>query len=278
LASPPAASPPPAATVSRFAKPVYFLAAFFAVVAIAMVVVAIGAGVGWFAAARPLVGSALAGNAATFVVAGVTLLLADSTALLAWFTRQSIEATRREAKIAEDSLVAIREQTKVAQDQVDATNRQAGIAQAQLTASWRPLLRELSPLTTPSLDIRPGLDGDFGFQVRFENIGRGPAFVKKATLWLVAGAVIANRIVPEIVEPDGEVLLNFGLSPGIDGVARSIAAALSQGQSLWLAVSYHDIARSAAWQSKALLVKQSGTFDWTLSGTTISEIPVKDLD
>jgi hypothetical protein len=269
---------PPAAASSRFAKPVYFLAAVIAVVAIGLVVIAVGASVGWFPAARPLVGSALAGNAATFVVAGMTLLLADSTALLAWFTRQSIEATRREAKIAEDSLVAIREQTKVAQSQVDATLQQAGIAQDQLAASWRPLLREKSPLTTPSLDIRPGLAADFGLQVRFENIGRGPAFVKKGALWLVAGAVIANGIIPEIVEPGGDVVVNFLVSPTTDGVARSIATALSQGQSVWLAVSYHDIGQQAAWQSKARLVKQSGTYQWTLTGTMVSEIPVKDLE
>ena len=50
-----------------------------------------------------LVTAPSAANVATFTVAGATLLLADFTALLAWFTWESIGATRREARIAEAS-------------------------------------------------------------------------------------------------------------------------------------------------------------------------------
>ena len=71
--------------------------------------------------------------------------------------------------------------------------------------------------------------------------------------------------------------MTFNVSPTSDGVARSIADAFTKGHSLSLAVSYHDIGQLAAWQSKARLTKQSGTFDWTLAGTIVSEIPLKDL-
>jgi hypothetical protein len=56
------------------------------------------------------------GNIATFTVAGATLILADFTALLAWFTWESIRATRREANIAEQALAAARRHADIADE------------------------------------------------------------------------------------------------------------------------------------------------------------------
>lgn len=151
-----------------------------AVIGVALVVAAIAGGVGCLPAVKPLVKDTSAGNVATFTVAGATLLLADFTALLAWFTWQSITATRREAKIAEDSLIAIQKQAKIAERQVTATNAQTDVARAQLTASWRPILVERG-MEAPSIDIHPSLEEAFTFETDWVNIGRGPAFIRKAS-------------------------------------------------------------------------------------------------
>jgi len=256
----------------------------------ALIVGAIAGALGWIPAVQPLVSGSSAGNAATFTVAGATLLLADFTALLAWFTWESIGATRREAKIAEDalaaakrqaetadkSLKAVEQQAKIAERQVEATNRQAQVAQDQLTASWRPLLVE-PRLATDPFEIRPILEKEFDFQVQFVNIGRGPAFVRKAFLNLVAAGALSKAILPGIVEPGGGVRLTFTLSP-TDGVDRALTTALTQGNTnLTVTVLYHDLGRGAAWRSRASLIKV-GTYQWVTAKVDISPIEMTFLD
>ena len=53
------------------------------------------------------------GDLAGLAVAGGTVLLADTTALLAWLTWRSIAETRREAEIAERALAAAQEQARI---------------------------------------------------------------------------------------------------------------------------------------------------------------------
>lgn len=274
----------------RFARVVYGAAALVAVVGAALIVGALAAATGWLPVAKPLVSSPSAGNVATFTVAGATLLLADFTALLAWFTWQSIAATRREARIAEAALVAanrqaeaadmslnaIQEQAKIAERQVEATNRQAQIAQDQLAASWRPLVVE-PRMTAPPVEIHPALDQSFGVQVQFVNIGRGPAFVRKAFLTLGVAGSLAVLITPGILEPEGTVEIAFNLKPKTDGVDRSIAQALLQGSDLAAVVLYHDIGKDAAWRSKGRLT-MLGTSSWVLTDVEVSPIEMTFLD
>jgi hypothetical protein len=250
-----------------------------AVIGVALVVAAIAGGVGWLPAVKPLVKDTSAGNVATFTVAGATLLLADFTALLAWFTWQSITATRREAKIAEDSLIAIQKQAKIAERQVTATNAQTDVARAQLTASWRPILVERG-MEAPSIDIHPSLEEAFTFETDWVNIGRGPAFIRKAFLTLVAGGSPAIAIRPRIAEPGGIVHVVFRLSPS-DGLDRSLTQQLTQGSDVKAYVLYHDVGRGAAWRSEASLTKLEKfptMFDWTLTDAEISEVPASELD
>src|SRR6202022_129624 len=108
----PIGPPPPGQDKRWVAGLVYSVAALAALVGAALMVVAVATAVGWLPAVEPLVNGPSAGNVATFTVAGATLLLADFTALLAWFTWESIGATRREAKIAEDALAAAKRQAE----------------------------------------------------------------------------------------------------------------------------------------------------------------------
>jgi len=141
-------------------------------------------------------------------------LLADFTALLAWFTRRSIAATQREADIAQQALTAanrhadiadetlkaVQAQAAIAKEQVDATNAQARIAQEQLAASWRPLLAE--PRPREAFDVPASTtEQAFRFDVRFVNIGAGPAFIAKAFLSFGVAGNPVKTILPKIVPP-----------------------------------------------------------------------------
>ena len=201
----------PSSKERRLAWAVYPAAAIVAIIGVALIVVAVAGAKGW-APAAPFVTATSAGNAATFTVAGATLLLADFTALLAWFTWESIRATRREAKIAEDALTAANRQADVAEKGLQAAQDQAKIAEQQVAATNKQAeiaersIREL--IRTRELDWRPVLiRSDVGAlssaqgiafrQVTIHNAGRGPAmnlfYVREdktanSAVYLVAGA------------------------------------------------------------------------------------------
>ena len=203
---------------------------------------------------------------ASLIAAGATLLLADFTALLAWFTRRSIAATQREADIAhqalaasnrhadiaDETLKAVQAQAQIAERQVDATNAQARIAQEQLAASWRPLLAE--PRPREGFDVPGSTDQAFRFSVRFVNIGAGPAFVAKAFLSLGAAGNAAKFLIPNVVPPGDTVWAHFVLTPKTDGVHAAISRALHIDAELSVTMLYTDISSERAWRSRARLV------------------------
>lgn len=280
----------------RFAPLVYVCAAIVLLFGVGFIGAAIGGAAGW-APTKAFVSGVEAGNVATFTVAGATLILADFTALLAWFTWESIRATRREAKIAEqalaaarrhadiadESLKAVQDQAKIAERQVAATNKQADVAQDQLTASWRPLLVE--PRVPDALvEVKPTLERAFGLSVRFLNIGKGPAFIRKAFLSVGVAGSPAAGFLPAILEPGAHASIPFSLSPTSDGVDRAIANALMNGTELAVYALYHDIGRRSAWRSRARLARygineiQRGDARWILSDVEVTDADLTDLD
>ena len=249
--------------------------------------------------------------------AGATLLLADFTALLAWITRRSIDATQREAdvatqalaasnrqaEIAERALRAVQDQARLAQEQVDATNElaraaqeqvratseqaeiaqdqvkatndQAAIAQAQLAASTRPMLAE--PRETHFINVSANLNQAYEFQVKMVNIGPGPAFVRKGMFSLGVAHVWSKEIVPKIVAPNGEVLINFLVHPTKGEAIAVTNAILQDSDQLNAGALYHDISGNRAWRSRGRIVRR-GTNQWLLTDVEVADIELTFLD
>jgi hypothetical protein len=107
------------------------------------------------------------------------------------------------------------------------------------------------------------------------NIGRGPAFVRKAFLSGGVANIAASTIIPTIVAPSNDVHVTFLLTP-TDDAARSITQAITQGADLNMTALYHDISRGAAWRSKARLTQLKDF--WKLTDVEVSEIELRLLD
>ena len=143
------------------------------------------------------------GNIATFTVAGATLILADFTALLAWFTWESIRATRREANIAEQALAAARRHADIADESLKgssgcslgsrchpAPNRRPVLHRgffSQLREEWLERYSALcSVFPGPGLAERPAGTGSPGGSHRFcrdrGNGWRVPSYSRRAPL------------------------------------------------------------------------------------------------
>jgi hypothetical protein len=274
----------PDSKVAHFA--VWTGAVVAALLGIGMLAIAIAATVGWLSIGHLDFTRVGVGDLASLAVAGATLLLADFTAILAWLTRSSIKATQREAEIAEAALVASNRQAKIASDalaaahqqakiadrQVEATNKQAQIAQDQLSASWRPILTETSLLTSPGVTISPSLDKTFGVRVPFMNIGRGPAFVAKGMLGLGVAVTPTHNVLPKIVAPAVQVDLIFTISATANGVDKTIADALIDGQDLSVAVFYTDITGSIAWCSRGQFQHLEQTSTWIVRDVELTSV------
>lgn len=179
---------------------------------------------------------------------------------------------RASAEIADRTLQSVQEQVKAAERQVTATNDQNRIAQEQLAASWRPLL--VNSLSV--VDLSPPTDAAFQVEVRFVNIGVGPAFVAKGLLALGVATNVATQVSPTIVPVGAEVLLTFTLKPASDGVDRAIADAISKGVQLTAGALYHDIGGERAWRSRCRLT-QRGTHTWLLADAEVSSIELTFL-
>ena len=252
----------------------------------ALLVGALAAAVGRFPGiARPDFGKLSTADLASIIVAAATLLLADFTALLAWFTQRSIAATQREADIAQQALAAanrhadiadetlkvVQAQAVIAERQVDATNAQARIAQEQLAVSWRPLLAEPRPRAGFGVPIVT-TEQPFRFQVRFVNIGAGPAFVAKALLSLGAAVKGAEAIAPKIVPVGESVGLTFVFTPQTDGVDLAIGKAFRAETDLLVTVLYQDISGERAWRSRARLIPSGGGNERELTDLEVETI------
>ncbi len=121
-----------------------------AVVVVGLLVLAGLAAAGWVPGiAKPDYSHISAGDLGSLVVAGVTLLLADFTAVLAWFTRRAISETRREARIAEAALAAANKQAEIAERSLAAVQEQAKIAERQVEATNAQARTEGGPCLAP---------------------------------------------------------------------------------------------------------------------------------
>ncbi len=282
-------SPAPANTGRAVDRAIVAGLAVATAIGVLLLLLAVVVAIGWVpGVARPDYAKGVSiGDLGGLAVAGATILLATFTATLAWLTRRSIAETQREATIADGALAAAnrqaeaanelarigQEQVKAADRQVAATNEQSRIAQEQLAASWRPLLVN----SQSTVDLSPPADVAFQVEVRFVNIGVGPAFVTKGLLALGVAMNVATQVSPTIVPVSAEVQLTFTLRPATNGVDRAIAEAISSGAQLTAGALYHDISGERAWRSRGRLT-QRGTHKWLLADAEVSSIELTFLN
>jgi hypothetical protein len=214
-------------------------------------------------------------------VAGATLLLAVFTAVLAWFTRQSISETRTEAAIADAALQAAR-------DQAAASAQQAAMAERSFEAAWKPLLVDvpwgLSKRTEEFADVDDAeiwlanadadLDDpneDLQITVALRNIGGGPAFINTAKMRAADSAFDCMSISSLLVAPNEVTRFTFVISKtkATDGF---FAKHLMGGEPFDVVVTYTDLA-SRQWRSEAQVSRPS-----VMGGRLIVRVALFDGD
>lgn len=227
----------------------------------------------------------LAGDVASLAVAGATLLLADFTALLAWFTRGSIAAALREAvatekalaltieqaALAREALEETRNQAEMSRKQAAATDRQAEIAGQTLEGSWRPILA--SPPANPLAESRHDDErftwltevGDvLRFSVTLRNIGRGPAFITEDAFMEVGESrCVSRELTSGIVSPGEPTRIRFQVDIGV-AANGSVVAGLRDNQPFSVFVRYADLG-GHRWRTTAHLRFRDTNF-WSIAG------------